>query len=94
MALALQGVGIARLADWAAAPEIARGTLVQVCPGYTATSAQGASPQMHAVYASRTLPARARAMLAAIRECAEDLQAPKQQGRPTPPGNPGQRRPA
>jgi len=49
---------------------------------------------MHAVYASRTLPARARAMLAAIRECAEDLQAPKQQGRPTPPGNPGQRRPA
>ena len=44
---------------------------VQVCPGYTATSAQGVAPQMHAVYASRSLPARARAMLAAIRQCVD-----------------------
>ena len=69
MAMVLQGMGIARLADWAAQPEIERGALVRVCPGYTVTSAQGAAPQMHAVYASRSLPARARAMLAAIRQC-------------------------
>lgn len=69
MAMVLQGMGIARLADWAAQPEIERGALVRVCPGYTVTSAQGAAPQMHAVYASRSLPARARAMLAAIRRC-------------------------
>ena len=69
MAMVLQGMGIARLADWAALPEIERGTLVRVCPAYTVTSAQGAAPQMHAVYASRSLPVRARAMLAAIREC-------------------------
>lgn len=70
MAMVLQGMGIARLADWAALPEIGRGALVRVCPAYTVTSAQGAAPQMHAVYASRSLPARARAMLAAIRQCA------------------------
>ena len=59
MALALAGAGVARLADWAALPEIARGTLVRVCPAYTVTSARGVSPQVHAVYASRSLPARA-----------------------------------
>lgn len=70
MAMVLQGMGIARLADWAAQPEIDRGALVRVCPGYTVTSAQGEAPQMHAVYASRALPARARAMLTALRQLA------------------------
>ena len=44
MALALAGAGVARLADWAALPEIARGTLVRVCPAYTVTSAGRVAP--------------------------------------------------
>ena len=45
MALALAGAGVARLADWAALPEIARGTLVRVCPAYTVTSARACRPR-------------------------------------------------
>ena len=83
MALALAGAGVARLADWAALPEIARGTLVRVCPAYTVTSARGVSPQVHAVYASRSLPARARAMLAALRQAGAGLM-----DAPAPPATP------
>lgn len=73
VALVMQGLGIARIADWAALPEIARGTLVRVCPSYTVTSAQGQSPEMHAVYASRTLPARCRALLSMLRKHAPQM---------------------
>lgn len=64
---ALAGVGIARLADWMAEPEVEAGRLVRVCPDYKLTSSSGESPQMHAVYPAGNLPLRVRALLEMIR---------------------------
>jgi DNA-binding transcriptional LysR family regulator len=64
----LQGMGIARLADWLCIEAVARGELVQLCPDWRLTSSAGADPQMHAVYAGNRLPQRARLFLNALRE--------------------------
>ena len=70
---ALAGVGIARLADWLAEPEVEAGRLVRVCPEYKLTSSSGESPQMHAVYPAGSLPLRVKSLLEVIRGFGESL---------------------
>ncbi|ROM94557.1 LysR family transcriptional regulator [Pseudomonas brassicacearum] len=70
---ALAGVGIARLADWVAEPEVEAGRLLRVCPEYTLTSSGGESPQMHAVYPAGNLPLRVKSLLQVIRGFGENL---------------------
>lgn len=65
---ACAGLGIARLGDWLAEPVVARGELVRVLPAYRVVSAQGEDPQMHAVFATRRIPRKARLLLDALRE--------------------------
>ncbi|WDY59845.1 LysR family transcriptional regulator [Pseudomonas sp. PSKL.D1] len=67
----LAGAGIARLADWAAEPQVAAGRLVRVCPQYRLTSSTGQDPQMHAVYPAGDIPARVRELLLALRQAGE-----------------------
>ncbi|WMJ69290.1 LysR family transcriptional regulator [Stenotrophomonas sp. 24(2023)] len=62
------GLGIARIADWIAAPLIAAGRLVQVCPDYSVVSRTGQVAEMHVVHQSHALSAASRAIIAAIRE--------------------------
>lgn len=66
-------MGIARLADWLAEPEVEAGRLIRVCPEYTLTSSVGESPQMHAVYPAGNLPLRVKALLEVIRGFGESL---------------------
>ncbi|POZ60439.1 LysR family transcriptional regulator [Chromobacterium alticapitis] len=61
------GLGIARLGDWLAEPCAARGELVRLCPDYRIVSSHGDDPQMHAVFASRGMPRKARLLLEALR---------------------------
>ncbi len=70
---ALAGVGIARLADWLAEPEVEAGRLVRVCPEYKLTSSSGENPQMHAVYPVGNLPLRVKSLLEVIRGFGESL---------------------
>ncbi|SEB94117.1 transcriptional regulator, LysR family [Pseudomonas saponiphila] len=71
---ALAGVGIARLADWMAEPEVQAGRLMRVCPEYKLTSSSGESPQMHAVYPAGNLPLRVKALMEMIRDLGESLE--------------------
>lgn len=68
VALVQRGLGVGRLASWIAAPLIAAGRLVRVCPGYVVISPSGRQPEIHAVYRSRSLSRRARVILKEIRE--------------------------
>ncbi|AXE31961.1 LysR family transcriptional regulator [Chromobacterium phragmitis] len=61
------GMGIARLGDWLAEPMAARGELVRLCPDFRIVSSQGDDPQMHAVFANRGMPRKARLLLDALR---------------------------
>ncbi|OHX10695.1 LysR family transcriptional regulator [Chromobacterium sphagni] len=61
------GMGIGRLGDWLAEPLVARGELVRLCPEFRIVSSQGDDPQMHAVFASRSIPRKARLLLDALR---------------------------
>ncbi|PRP71228.1 LysR family transcriptional regulator [Chromobacterium amazonense] len=61
------GLGIARLGDWLAEPLAARGELIRLCPAFRIVSSQGDDPQMHAVFASRNMPRKARLLLEALR---------------------------
>ncbi|ROM93861.1 LysR family transcriptional regulator [Pseudomonas brassicacearum] len=70
---ALAGMGIARLADWLAEPEVEAGRLLRVCPEYMLTSSSGESPQMHAVYPAGNLPLRVKSLLEVIRGFGESL---------------------
>ncbi|CAI8811864.1 DNA-binding transcriptional LysR family regulator [Pseudomonas frederiksbergensis] len=70
---ALAGLGIARLADWLAEPEVQAGRLLRVCPEYKLTSSSGESPQMHAVYPAGNLPLRVKSLLEMIRGFGESL---------------------
>lgn len=70
---ALAGIGIARLADWLAEPEVEAGRLLRVCPEYKLTSSGGESPQMHAVYPAGNLPLRVKSLLEVIRSFGESL---------------------
>ncbi|QEL55248.1 LysR family transcriptional regulator [Chromobacterium paludis] len=65
------GLGIARLGDWLAEPLVRRGELLRLCPVFRIVSSQGDDPQMHAVFASRALPRKARLLLEALREAAQ-----------------------
>lgn len=71
---ALAGIGIARLADWLAEPEVQAGRLRRVCPEYRLTSSNGDSPQMHAVYPAGNLPLRVKALLEVIRGFGHSLE--------------------
>ncbi|MFC3944244.1 LysR family transcriptional regulator [Pseudomonas gingeri NCPPB 3146 = LMG 5327] len=70
---ALAGVGIARLADWLAEPEVELGRLVRVCPEYRLTSSHGENPQMHAVYPAGNLPLRVKMLLDLIRAFGDNV---------------------
>ncbi|AMB87519.1 LysR family transcriptional regulator [Pseudomonas agarici] len=70
---ALAGVGIARLADWLAEPEVELGRLVRVCPEYRLTSSNGENPQMHAVYPVGNLALRVKMLLDLIRAFGDDV---------------------
>ncbi|MGF6590229.1 LysR substrate-binding domain-containing protein [Pseudomonas sp. 2835] len=70
---ALAGVGIARLADWLAEPEVQAGRLQRVCAEYRLTASNGDSPQMHAVYPAGSLPQRVKALLEVIRSFGDSL---------------------
>ncbi|MGC0151633.1 LysR substrate-binding domain-containing protein [Chromobacterium vaccinii] len=64
----LAGMGVGRLGDWLAEPLVARGELVRLCPDYRIVSSQGDDPQMHAVFAGRAIPRKARLLLDALRQ--------------------------
>ncbi|MGY2224592.1 LysR substrate-binding domain-containing protein [Pseudomonas gingeri] len=70
---ALAGVGIARLADWLAEPEVELGRLVRVCSEYRLTSSHGENPQMHAVYPAGNLPLRVKMLLDLIRAFGDNV---------------------
>ena len=71
---ALAGIGIARLADWLAEPEVQAGRLRRVCPEYRLTSSNGDNPQMHAVYPAGNLPLRVKALLEMIRAFGDSVE--------------------
>lgn len=68
LALVEAGLGIARIADWIAAPLIDSGRLLRLCPGYALVSRSGQAAEMHVVHQSHALSAASRAVIAAIRE--------------------------
>ncbi|MET3134195.1 DNA-binding transcriptional LysR family regulator [Oxalobacteraceae bacterium GrIS 1.11] len=70
---ALEGAGIARLANWLAEPEVATGRLVRVCDAYRLASSKGLDPSIHAVYGSPRLGKAARLFLEAIRKQALEI---------------------
>ncbi|UTH73212.1 LysR family transcriptional regulator [Chromobacterium sp. IIBBL 290-4] len=61
------GMGIGRLGDWLAEPLVEQGELVRLRPDYRIVSSRGDDPQMHAVFASRDIPRKARLLLEALR---------------------------
>ncbi len=67
---ALSGMGIARMGDWLAEPLVRAGQLVRLCPSYRIVSSKGEDAQMHAVFASRRIPRKARMVLESVREAA------------------------
>lgn len=68
---ALAGWGVARMGDWLAEPLVASGRLLRLCPDYRIVSSRGEDAQMHAVFASRRIPRKARLVLDAIRSAAQ-----------------------
>jgi DNA-binding transcriptional LysR family regulator len=64
---AIAGAGIARLADWIAAPAVKRGQLVKICPAYRIASSSGMNPCMHAVHGFSYMPKHIRLFLDEIR---------------------------
>lgn len=64
---ALEGAGIARLANWLAEPAVRDGKLLRVCAAYHLTSSKGLDPSIHAVYGSPRLAKGARLFLEQIR---------------------------
>lgn len=66
------GLGIARMGDWLAEPLVRAGQLLRLCPDYRIVSSHGDNPQMHAVFASRRIPRKARLLLEAVRAAARD----------------------
>lgn len=73
---ARHGLGIARLADWLVADDVASGRLVKVCPAYRLVSSHGDDPQMHAVTPHRRMPARVRLLLEILRSRAPRTDRP------------------
>jgi DNA-binding transcriptional LysR family regulator len=70
LTLALQGLGIARLASWVAQPLIESGQLVRVCPDYVVNSSTARRPEMHAVYQSSMASMRVKSVLQTIKKLA------------------------
>ncbi|OQS41693.1 LysR family transcriptional regulator [Chromobacterium haemolyticum] len=68
----LTGLGVARLGDWLAEPLVRSGQLLRLCPDYRIVSSHGDNPQMHAVFANRRIPRKARLLLEAVRAAARD----------------------
>lgn len=67
LALLEAGLGIARVADWIAAPLIAQGRLLRICAGHRLVSRSGRSAEMHVVHQRHALSSASRAVIAAIR---------------------------